>query len=1507
MAVSLGFTLATSQALITNSNQALAGHSDRFPFHFVIQGQSSDIAVNEGETLGLINLTRTSLNVSTTATLRTVASTNAEFRAVADIHFTPINREVIFPPVETLHTFSFTALENTIYDGPAHSNLATILRDYAAAGFTLNQGSIGGASSIDIIADAFVQGRQRTQDVNILMFDNDPPPVLEVVAATSKVLEGGMANFTVRVNSTTNATATTTASRQAYPVEFLINGTAMANGTAMRVMIPALATEANFTVTVPRVASGVTAIDPIVVYFDDTASGVGSSLNYTIHNSQASASINVQPLPEVGIYWRNGTGMTLAGNQLVSALTVAEGDAGASTEFVIRRVDGQAMGNLAFFNFRITEPNGGVRSGYVGNGGAGNYINTDGTFGNLQNQQGAVTGLPTSIQPPGPGAPQGLGSINQDHNGIIVGVLYGNADDNPVWRRMVLELLPGIGYKIASGVRTANLTVFDDDPIIRFTQGNPYVLQGEMVTIASGINPNLNSITFNVTDTANVTGRDGGQAIIDFDDRDGTLMVETSLGTIGAGGNTSLVLTVGDNFTDGYALASSPQSFTYHVYSPPSISVDSPSITEGNDGVVTVTLSHRYPRDVVLNYVMRDGTASERDGDYNATSGTVVIPANTTTRTIAIAANSDTVLNEATTETFTVEVTADIPIAGGVRQQTERSTVTVVDDGNTGPIIRITATPNVVPPLANATFTVENVGSVSSNDLSVVVGITGAVSHFGGTPFVTGSQVTHSVNIPANAREASFNVTSSNVTGMAEMLVVVQNSANDSYSVANAPSNSARVQVFLAETNFDAATASVREGEGISLNLTLTPPQSEAVTIDYATVETSPTTIAGTDYVATSGSVTFSPGSTRRQIVVQTRENNIHQPGTPRSFAVTTRGQVAGQDVTAQVTITITDNDEVPLLLLSAPSRIAPGGKGRFTIRSVRTVAPTPLAVTIEVDGNASMIYPDPENDPLLATAVTSNGTMANVTLLAHAGVAHFDIEADAGSEETLAPIVVTLHHGMGYAVHASQSSTNTSVRSVRLDSAAVNEAILPQAVVAVVDEVGSAIAGRTHRSFGDAETADTRRGSFTIQGEDASSFALLLAGREAAREASERPWDAPDLLGRQSLMELPNSHDLAFSLPLQAGESRGGVTLWGGGFVREIDGIVNGVGFDGAVPGAVLGVDARVSDHLLAGVGFASASADFDYEVTEGSDGLAGSHETELSSYHPYVGYRTEGGTNVWGNLGFGEGEVVITQADDPARYIGEIEMTSLAVGFNRLAEAGRDRPGGSVISWNWHGDASLTNVEETPSLTTQAHFDDPTGSEISVGRVRLGATIAQTKNLDDGVGVLRQSIDLAVRHDSGDIAEGGAVELGGVLGVDLVSGIRFDVTARTLLFHEESIDDWGVRGDFNWVANPDGGGRGLEVRLTPEWGNSESQADGLLRDGVAGLAPGEEATRYGFDVRYGIRLLRGGLLVPYVAGDGDGVVYGGRYNWDGFAAGVESGVADDVGNAFVRYQRDF
>ncbi len=125
-------------------------------------------------------------------------------------------------------------------------------------------------------------------------------------------------------------------------------------------------------------------------------------------------------------------------------------------------------------------------------------------------------------------------------------------------------------------------------------------------------------------------------------------------------------------------------------------------------------------------------------------------------------------------------------------------------------------------------------------------------------------------------------------------------------------------------TNDDAvpsiSIAAVTLAEGNSgntafvFNLTLSAASSSTVTVDFSTADGAAT--APADYTATSGTVTFNPGQTSRQIVVQVRGETLNE--TNETFSVNlsnpTNATIAGSGFALG---TITNDDAIPTLSIN--------------------------------------------------------------------------------------------------------------------------------------------------------------------------------------------------------------------------------------------------------------------------------------------------------------------------------------------------------------------------------------------------------------------------------------------------------------------------------------------------------------------------------------------------------------------------------------------------------------
>jgi len=114
----------------------------------------------------------------------------------------------------------------------------------------------------------------------------------------------------------------------------------------------------------------------------------------------------------------------------------------------------------------------------------------------------------------------------------------------------------------------------------------------------------------------------------------------------------------------------------------------------------------------------------------------------------------------------------------------------------------------------------------------------------------------------------------------------------------------------------DGPNRAVTEGAESVFTIRLSQQASRSVTVRYGTRDL--TAVAGSDYTATRGAITFAPGELRRQITVATRSDRSIEPDETFEVAVT---GASGAQVGSRATVTTTIRDSPP-----------EGGKGSWTI-----------------------------------------------------------------------------------------------------------------------------------------------------------------------------------------------------------------------------------------------------------------------------------------------------------------------------------------------------------------------------------------------------------------------------------------------------------------------------------------------------------------------------------------------------------------------------------------------
>ena len=359
----------------------------------------------------------------------------------------------------------------------------------------------------------------------------------------------------------------------------------------------------------------------------------------------------------------------------------------------------------------------------------------------------------------------------------------------------------------------------------------------------------------------------------------------------------------------------------------------------------------------------------------------------------------------------------------------------------------------------------------------------------------------------------------------------------------------------------------------------------------------------------------------------------------------------------------------------------------------------------------------------------------------------------------------------------------------------------------------------------------------------------------------SDDPFGLPDWATRAQSEESVQSltaNDLllgsAFHLSSGGGQGAGpAYTAWGrvatSGFAAEVDDVT----MDADVTSGLVGFDAEWA-RILAGVMFSHSTGEGDYGPSAESGARAGRVESSLTGVYPYARVALNARVSAWALAGAASGELTLKQEGDAPMPAG-ITMRMGAVGFK-----GRvlDGTGASGLAMNLKSDALWvgTKSEDTGELA-------PTEGDVT----RLRLTLAGKRAFGVGEGAtFTPSAEVGLRHDGGDAETGTGLEVGA--GLSYVAGaLTVEGQVRTLVAHAESgYEEWGMSGAIR--ITPSASGRGLMLRIAPEWGRTGSAKERLwsARDASGLGADGEfeGGSRLAVDAGYGLGLGLG-VLTPY------------------------------------------
>jgi gliding motility-associated-like protein len=277
---------------------------------------------------------------------------------------------------------------------------------------------------------------------------------------------------------------------------------------------------------------------------------------------------------------------------------------------------------------------------------------------------------------------------------------------------------PSETFTIATGTATATGTILDNNNAPQVLISSPIVVEGTdaVFTITLSSPSSVDTIIEIVTipgtaDTADYTPT-RITVTIPAGATSATVIVPTTndsisepnenfsvTGTITSGNTSNTTISGTATITDNDPM--------------PIVSISSPTIIEGLDAVLTITLSNPSSVDTIITIVTTSGTADSTD--YTEVITVVTIPAGSTSTTVSVPTTNDTVSEPS--ETFTVTGTVT---SGNTINTTTGAVVTIIDNDG-APIVTIG---DAITVEGNTLYFPISLSNASAEDITITIGFT---------------------------------------------------------------------------------------------------------------------------------------------------------------------------------------------------------------------------------------------------------------------------------------------------------------------------------------------------------------------------------------------------------------------------------------------------------------------------------------------------------------------------------------------------------------------------------------------------------------------------------------------------------------------------------------------------------------------------------------------------------------------------------------------------------------
>ena len=349
----------------------------------------------------------------------------------------------------------------------------------------------------------------------------------------------------------------------------------------------------------------------------------------------------------------------------------------------------------------------------------------------------------------------------------------------------------------------------------------------------------------------------------------------------------------------------------------PTLSISSPSVTEGNSGSTTlrftVSLSAPSGQQVTVAYADTETGTATSGTDYVAiTADTLIFAAGETNKTIDVSVTSDAI--DEPNETVVVQLSS--PTNATIATATGTGTI---NDDDPKPKVTLALNPAAINENSGVTTVTATLNGASSQATTITVAAAPGANAVSGDFTLSSNKM---LTIAAGQTTSTGTVTitaNDNNQDEAEKSVTVSATAQNDQGITTPDNVTLRINDDDGAPTLSISSPSVTEGNSGSTTLRFTVSLSAAsgqqVTVAYADTETG-TAISGTDYVAvTADTLTFAAGETRDTIDVSVTGDAIDEPH--ETVIVELSSPTNATIATATGTGTINDDDPKPKVTLA--------------------------------------------------------------------------------------------------------------------------------------------------------------------------------------------------------------------------------------------------------------------------------------------------------------------------------------------------------------------------------------------------------------------------------------------------------------------------------------------------------------------------------------------------------------------------------------------------------------